>query len=147
MYSERMLPEDIETFENLLAHISTPIRIAESNARICSDLSSCGPAFLSLFVQKFVDAAVQKTGISEEDATLLACEMVLGTGKLLTTGGFNPYSLQKRVAVPGGVTAEGLRMLDDELDEVFHQLVKVTHLKYEEDLEKVASLFGATESN
>lgn len=143
IYGDRMLPEDEVLLENLLSHISAPIRVSEQYTRISSDLSSCGPAFLAFFVEKFVEAAVKTTGISEAEATQLASEMTLGTGKLLTTGGFTPSELQKRVAVPGGITAEGLHIMEKELRGVFYDLIRTTHAKYEEDLEKVeARLFG-----
>lgn len=141
IHGNRMQPEDKEWLENIFAHISSPIRVSENYTRISSDLSSCGPAFLANFLQSFIDAAVEATGISNEEATLLASEMMLGTGKLLTTGGFNPASLQKRVSVPGGITAEGLRILDEELSGIFSQVIYATHTKYEEDLEKAELLF------
>lgn len=142
IYGDRMLPEDEDLLENLLSHISAPIRVSEQYTRISSDLSSCGPAFLAFFVEKFVEAAVQTTGISEAEATQLASEMTLGTGKLLTTGGFSPAELQKRVAVPGGITAEALLIMEKELCGVFYDLIRTTHAKYEEDVEKVeARLF------
>jgi competence protein ComER len=145
IYSTRMSDDDIERLENLLAHISAPIRIAENNTRISSDLTSCGPAFLSFFLQKFIDAAIEETGISRNQATKLASEMLLGTGKLLTTGGFTPQTLQQRVAVPGGITAEGLLMMEKELCGMFNNLVRTTHAKYEEDLEKVEARFFDTQ--
>ncbi|MCZ8511131.1 late competence protein ComER [Paenibacillus filicis] len=141
IYSDRMLPEDKELLENLLSHVGSPLRVSEQYTRISSDLSSCGPAFLAYFLQRFIDASVQATGISEEEATLLVSEMALGTGKLLTTGGFTPASLQKRVAVPGGITAEGLRIMENELGGVFDDLIRTTHSKYEEDVEKVEARF------
>ncbi|MCR8645727.1 late competence protein ComER [Paenibacillus sp. N1-5-1-14] len=141
MYSERMQPEDIEELESLLTHISAPIRVEEEHTRICSDLSSCGPAFMAFVLQKFIDAAIEETGIPAEKATSLASEMLLGTGKLLTSGGLDPTIVQNRVSVPGGITAEGLRMMEGELIGVFNKLVHITHAKYEEDLEKVESLF------
>lgn len=148
IHGTRMCIEDQERIENLLSHISAPIRIAEEHTRISSDLSSCGPAFLAFFLQKFIEAAVIETGISCEEATALASEMLLGTGKLLTTGGFDPTSLQRRVSVPGGITAEGLRLLEIELNGVFNQLIRTTHNKYEEDLEKVQiKLFGQRVDN
>lgn len=141
IYGDRMLPEDKDIMENLLAHIGTPIQVSEHYTRICSDLSSCGPAFLAFFIQKFIEAAVQETGISGEEAALLASEMALGTGKLLTTGGFSPTSLQKRVSVPGGITEEGLRIMEAELKDMFNKLVRTTHAKYEDDIEKLENLF------
>jgi len=140
MYSSRMEQDDILELKKLLCHISKPLEVDESYTRICSDLSSCGPAFMAFFLQKFIDAAIERTGISPETATELASEMLLGTGKLLTAGGMDPVALQKQVSVPGGITAEALRMMEVELDGLFIQLVRVTHTKYEEDLAKVESL-------
>lgn len=137
IYSDRMLPEDKELLENLLSHIGCPIRVSEQHTRISSDITSCGPAFLAYFLQRFVEAAVAMTGIPEEEAIQLISEMTLGTGKLLTTGGFTPVSLQKRVAVPGGITAEGLRIMEKELHGVFDDLIRTTHSKYDEEVEKV----------
>jgi competence protein ComER len=141
MYGERITPEDRQTIETLLQTISAPLHISEQYTRVTSDISSCGPAFLAFFIQKFIDAAVEETGISQEEATRLASEMVLGTGKLLTTGGFTPESLQERVSVPGGITAEGLRMLECGFSGVFNQLIRTTHAKFEHELEKVNTSF------
>jgi competence protein ComER len=137
MFGVRMLKEDTIRIENLLAYISEPIRISEQFTRISSDISSCGPAFFAFILLKFIRAAVEETGISYADANRLACEMLYGTGKLLTSGGFTPGELQKRVAVPGGITAEGLKLLDQKLDGVFNQLIHITHAKFEEDMAKV----------
>jgi len=141
MYGTRMDDQDKLTVEDLLTCISEPIRISEKHTRITSDLSSCGPAFFAFLLQKFIDAAVAETGIPYEQATRLASHMLLGTGKLLTEGGFSPEGLQKRVAVPGGITAEGLRLMEHELDDMFNKLIRITHAKYEEDLEKVSNMF------
>ncbi|MEX2461789.1 MAG: late competence protein ComER [Paenibacillaceae bacterium] len=137
IYGERLLKEDMVHLEHLLKHISEPIRVAEQFTRISSDISSCGPAFFALILLKFIRAAVEETGFNYADANLLACEMLLGTGKLLTSGGFTPGELQKRVAVPGGITAEGLKLLDQKLDGVFNQLFQITHAKFIEDMTKV----------
>ncbi len=143
MYGSRMLPEDQELVEGILRHISEPIRISEQFTRICSDLSSCGPAFLAFFIQKLIEGAILHTGIPEDKATRLASEMTLGTGMLLASGAFTPETLQQRVSVPGGITAEGLKLLSEEMDDVFCRLFKVTHAKYDEDVAKVEEqLYG-----
>jgi competence protein ComER len=136
IYGERMLHEDKLELERLFAHISEPIRIQEQFTRVTSDISSCGPAFFALILQKFIEAAVNETGIAHAEANRLASEMLLGTGKLLTIGGFTPQELQKRVSVPGGITAQGLQLLEDKLDGVFNQLIHITHAKFEEDKSK-----------
>lgn len=137
MYGERMLDEDCRQLERLLAHISQPMHVSEQYTRISSDIASCGPAFFSFILLKFIRAAVDETGIAYADANRLACDMLFGTGKLLTSGGFTPGELQKRVAVPGGITAEGLKVLDLKLAGVFNQLIRITQAKFEEDIARI----------
>jgi len=142
MYGCRMAERDIECIETLLRAISAPLRIEERHVRITSDISSIGPAFLAFFLQQFIDAAVGKTGISREEATRLAAEMTLGTGRLLTEGGFSPESLQERVCVPGGITEKALSLLRSRVDGMFTEVIEATHRKYEEDLTKVKAMLG-----
>lgn len=146
MYGDRAGKQDRLLLERLTACISKPVIIEERHTRISSDLSSCGPAFMALFLQRYIDAAVEETGIAREDATRLASEMLLGTGLLLTAGGFTPEELQQRVSVPGGITAEGLKCIQKELGDLFPQLIRITHAKYYEDLDKIDAAFGNPEA-
>jgi competence protein ComER len=141
IYGRRMDLEDQLMLEDLMGRISTPLRVTEQYTRVTSDISSCGPAFFSLLLHRFVEAAVDETGIPKELAVRLASEMLLGTGKLLTQGGMTPETLMSRVAVPGGITAEGLRLIDRELSGMFHSLIQITHAKYYEDIAKLETLF------
>jgi competence protein ComER len=128
--------------EGLLSHISQPVRIEEKHARVASDLSSCGPAFMAFVLQRFVDAAVEETGIRREEAERLAAGMLLGTGRLLTGEGLAADELIRRVSVPGGITAAALKLLEAELDGVFNRLIRTTHAKFREDLAKVEQTFA-----
>ncbi|EXX86227.1 competence protein [Paenibacillus darwinianus] len=141
IYGSRIEPADMQTLEELLSYISSPLRIEERYTRVVSDLSSCGPAFMAFVLQQFIDAAADETGIDREEASRLAANMLLGTGLLLTEGGLTPEELQQRVAVPGGITAEALKLLRVELDDVFHRVIHATHAKFREDLEKVDQSF------
>lgn len=141
MYSERIQPSDRELLESLFRKISTPHPIEEQYTRITSDLSSCGPAFLCFFVEQFVEAAVSITGISRDEANCLVSDMMLGTAKLLVEHDFTPSSLQARVRVPGGITAEGLQLMQSYMEGMFQQLIHTTHAKYNSDLTKVETLF------
>jgi competence protein ComER len=141
IYGERITDEDQTMLESMLSRISTPLRVSEAYTRVISDISSCGPAFLAFLVQKLIDAATEETGIPRETAVRLACEMTLGTGQLLTSGGFTPAELQQRVTVPGGITAEGIKILQKRTDGAFNELIRATHAKYEEDLERVDTMF------
>ncbi len=147
MYGQTMEEADKDLLEALFSQISQPLRIEENYTRIVSDLSSCGPAFISFLLEQFIEAAVEETGIQREDATRVASNMLLGTGMLLTEGKLTPAEVQDKVSVPGGITAEALALLRNKLDGVFNQLVHTTHAKYKEDLHKVSSALCGEEVN
>jgi competence protein ComER len=147
IYGQSVDEEDKARLENLLSNISEPLRIDESYTRIVSDLSSCGPAFISFLLEQFVDAAVQETGIGRDEALRVASAMLLGTGLLLTEGGLTPADVQERVAVPGGITAKALNLLRRETDGVFNQLIRTTLDKFDEDVIKVSTAFIGEEVN
>lgn len=147
MYGKRMQQTDRERLNNLLGFISEPLQISESFTRIVSDISSCGPAFFAFLLQQFIDAAVSETGIHREEAVQVASNMLLGTGLLLTQGGLSPEQIQQRVAVPGGITAKALRLLQKDSEGMFERLIRTTHDKYYDDLSKVAIAFYSEEVN
>jgi len=143
MFGSRIDDTDAQKLNQLLSFISEPLHIDERHTRIVSDLSSCGPAFMAFMVQKFIDAAVEETGIDRDEATAIASTMFSGTGQLLTEGKMTPEQLQARVSVPGGITARALELLNLKLDGVFNEVIRTTHAKYHEDLAKVSdSLYG-----
>lgn len=142
----RLQASDREWLWELFSAISRPMVIDECHTRVASDLASCGPAFLANLLQKMANAAVVETQLPQDVAHTLVTQMVLGTGKLLAEGRFTLESLQDRVAVPGGVTREGLNMLEQTTGPVFQELIRLTHNKYEEDIKLVKkSLSGVNQ--
>lgn len=142
VFGDRLNKNDRLLLIQLLSYIGVPLEIREHHTRIASDFSSCGPAFLSYFIERWIESAIEATGIDEALISTLAGEMLLGTGKLLTEGNFTPQELQERVAVPGGITAEALNHLRCSLEGVFERLITTTHDKYDEDVSKLDLQFG-----
>lgn len=126
---------------NLLTKISAPVCIDEKITRVASDIVSCGPAFFSYLLQSFILASVKETDIDERTATILTGEMIVGLGELLKQGHYTLPSLQEKVCVKGGITGEGIKVLENELGDVFEHLFQATQAKFKEDLEKVEMQF------
>lgn len=126
----------------LFSNISIPVEIEENITRVASDIVSCGPAFFSYLLQRFILAAVKETGIAEGTATKLASEMIIGFGELLKQGHYTLPTLLEKVCVKGGITGEGIEVLENELGDVFEHLFNATSLKFAEDLEKTESQFS-----
>lgn len=121
----------------LFSTISHPTMISEAFLRVTSDITSCGPAFLSYILQQMIQEAVNETGISEDAATYLTTQMFIGMADLLKEDIFTLPSLQQRVCVPGGITGEGLIPLKDGIPGLFAEVYRRTHAKFAEDQERV----------
>ncbi|KGA98467.1 competence protein ComER [Alkalihalobacillus alcalophilus ATCC 27647 = CGMCC 1.3604] len=142
-FGTRCTETDKKTLTDLMKTISEPLLIDENITRVSSDIVSCGPAFFSYLLQEFINASVRQTEISEEEATILATNMLVGMGKLLEKRHYSLSTLQERVCVPGGITGEGLKVLDNELGPIFDHLFQKTHKKYDDERSKLKFLFKA----
>lgn len=129
----------IKTF----SQISRPIEIEENITRISSDIVSCGPAFYSYITERFIKAAIQKTEISEEKATMMVTEMLIGLGKLLEEGHYTLSLLREKVCVKGGITGEGIEVLEQQLGNVFENVFEATNYKFEEDKKQLKQQFNS----
>jgi competence protein ComER len=61
---------------------------------------------------------------------------------LLETNLYTLPTLQEKVCVKGGVTGEGIKVLEEHVGEMFNKVFQQTHAKYDEDLEKVGYQFN-----
>lgn len=140
-YGEHCSEEWKTYFQTIFQKISVPVEIDDKITRVASDIVSCGPAFFSHLVQSFITAAVKETEIDKHTATTLASEMLVGLGELLRKKHYTLPTLQEKVCVKGGITGEGIKVLDSETGDMFEKVFQATHRKFDEDLEKVRDLF------
>jgi pyrroline-5-carboxylate reductase len=75
-------------------------------------LMSCGPAFMALVAESFVDAGVHH-GLSRADASRMIAETMAGTAEYLKAHDLDTEALRVKVATPGGVTERGLMKLEE----------------------------------
>jgi len=136
-YGERATPAARDQVLTLFSRISHPVVVEEKFLRIASDLSSCGPAFLSFILQEMIRSAQEETGISQEAATFLTTQMVIGFAELLKQEIFTLPALQERVLVPGGITGEGLSVLREGIPGLFHEVFRRTHAKFAAERQKM----------
>lgn len=128
-------------FEQWLRTFSEPISVTDDTLRVSSDIVSCGPAFISCLLERFMLAAVQETNITSENAEILTEKMMIAYGHLLEAGHFNLRELMEKVNVPGGITGKGLKVIEKFSEGMFEELIQETHHKYAEDKKEMATLF------
>jgi pyrroline-5-carboxylate reductase len=83
----------------------------EANFDLVTALAGSGPGFVYRFIDALAGAAVD-LGLDEATAAALALATVEGAAVLAARSDADPATLADRVASPGGMTREGLNVLD-----------------------------------
>ncbi|AWW74011.1 pyrroline-5-carboxylate reductase [Erythrobacter sp. KY5] len=83
----------------------------ESKFDLVTALAGSGPGFVYRFIDALAEAA-RDLGLDSEQATSLALSMVDGASSLAAGADVSPGELADRVASPGGMTREGMNVLD-----------------------------------
>jgi len=86
----------------------------ESLMDVVTGLSGSGPAYVFLVIQSLADGGV-RMGLDRRTATILAAQTVLGSAKMVmeNIGKIHPEELKDMVMSPGGTTAEGISVLEE----------------------------------
>lgn len=92
-------------------------------------VSGSGPAYIFLFVESLVEAAVH-IGLPRDMAQELVLQTLLGSGHFLQKSGKEPLELRRMVTSPGGTTAEALLQLEKgQFTELVKQAVEAAYDK------------------
>jgi pyrroline-5-carboxylate reductase len=83
----------------------------EAQFNLVTALSGCGPAYLFRFIDALAGAAA-RLGLPIDQAERLALATVRGASTLAAQADVSPAVLADRVASPGGMTREGMNVLD-----------------------------------
>lgn len=103
--------EDARVTE-LLERVATVVTVPERLMDVATAIQGVGPAYVSLFVEAQVDAAV-RLGMPPALAVELATATTEGSAALLAARDFDTLALRRAVTSPGGVTARGLAALEE----------------------------------
>lgn len=97
----------------------------ESQMHIATALSGSGPAFVFRFIDALAVSA-DSLGMERGQASRLALTMVEGAAQLAANATDDPGMLANQVASPGGVTREGLNVMDADgrVNTLLHDVLK-----------------------
>ena len=112
----------------LFRAIGHPIEVEEKDLEVLADLTSSAPAYISAIMRELVIAATRK-GINADLAERLAKETLSGTSELLAKESFD--GLIDRVATKGGITEEGVKVIQKHAPVMFDELLVATEAKHE----------------
>jgi pyrroline-5-carboxylate reductase len=95
---------------DLFALAGMVVEVAEEQFDAATAVAGCGPGFAALFVEALAEAGVA-SGLGERLAGRLAIGGVAGAAALVARDG-DPVALREAIATPGGMTAEGIEVLE-----------------------------------
>lgn len=104
---------DLDWAESLLRAVGVVVRVTESQLDAVTGLSGSGPAYVYLVAEAMIDAGVC-AGLPRDMATTLATQTLLGSARMLVESAGAPADLRAAVTSPGGTTAAGVRVLEQQ---------------------------------
>jgi pyrroline-5-carboxylate reductase len=111
--TEAVAPAQREQVQTLLRTLGREVYVAdESYLDMATAINGSGPAYVFLFVEALVDAAVH-LGLARPLAEALVFQTVVGAALMAQSSGKHPAQLKNLVTSPGGTTAAGLAALED----------------------------------
>ncbi len=76
-------------------------------------VSGSGPAYVFLIIESMINAAVN-IGLRPDDARRMVLQTIIGSSEFAARSGQHPAVLKDMVTSPGGTTAAGLRVLEQQ---------------------------------
>jgi pyrroline-5-carboxylate reductase len=103
---------------HIVADLMVPLGLVEwiddeAQFNLVTAISGCGPAFVFRFIDALAGAATE-LGMAPDQAQRLAIATVQGAASLAAKSAYNPAQLADNVASPGGMTREGLNVMDSD---------------------------------
>lgn len=123
--------EEVDYVNRLFNSIGLVKTIEEKDFGVGTVLTSCSPAFIAKLFMEFARKAALNSGFSIEESEEMLIKTLYGTSKLLNRKENGFKNLMSSVATKGGITEEGLKVLDNELPELFDKLFEKTIEKHE----------------
>jgi pyrroline-5-carboxylate reductase len=129
LHNAKVSPENRAYIVKAFGKIGKVIEITESQMDLAADLSGCAPAFYAAIMQNLVTVAQKHGGLTPEQVKEISLATLYGTAKLMLEKGIDFTTFIQRVATPGGITEEGVKILDRTLPAVFEEVLTTTMTK------------------
>ena len=142
-HNEKVLEDNSMRLERCLSKIGTVKIINEDQFEIGAGITSCAPAFMAAMMKHFTAAAVKSGSFSEDEAMAMVRTTMLGTATLLSKRKIPFDNLIERVATGGGITEDGIKVLDDKLPVVFDEMFEAVCAKRNTVMAGMDEQYGA----
>jgi pyrroline-5-carboxylate reductase len=130
-HNKKVEKKDAEFVNQIFKAIGDVKIISEEDFEAGSDLTSCAPAFIAMIFKEFAEAGTKHGNFSTKEAEEMVIKTLYGTAKLLYEENMSFNEIISRVATKGGITEEGVKILEKEMPETYQEIFKATLSKHE----------------
>ena len=138
---ERLFVEDLFNEFSYVRRIDNPIYFNEeennldpsdNELEMSTIISSCGPAFIAILMDKFAQSCSEASNIPKDDIENMVLKTVIGTAMLKDDQGLSNEDIINKVATKGGITQEGVDLLDKKFNKISKALIRTLLTRYDE---------------
>jgi len=104
---------DVKLTRAIFNAVGISVEVKEKHMDAVTGLSGSGPAYFFLIIEALIEAGL-KTGLSRSLSKQLAAQTMLGAAHLCIESDKEPAQLREMVTSPGGTTAAGLKVMEEE---------------------------------
>lgn len=108
----RTTDEDVAIARAIFSAVGLVIEVPESMIDAVTALGGSGPAFVYTVIEALA-AGGTRCGLAPEVSLALASQTLRGAAQLAIESGLSPEELRRMVITPGGTTAAGLRVMEE----------------------------------
>jgi pyrroline-5-carboxylate reductase len=141
-HNNKVLPSDRAFITSAFGKIGKVKEIEEKQFDLAIDLTSCSPAFYAAILRGFSKAAALHGNLTPDELKELIIATCYGTARLLTEKGVSFDDLVTRVATRGGISEEGVKIIDSALPGIFDEILRVTLGKREKIKHQIREQYG-----
>lgn len=130
-HNQEVDQKDLEFVDKIFSALGYVKVVDESDLEVATVLTSCAPAFIAVIIRKFAEAGSRRSSFSYEETEEMVLKTFYGTSKLLYNEKMALEEVVSKVATPGGVTEEGVNLLEGDLPQLFDKLFRISLGKHE----------------
>lgn len=141
-HNQKALIEDKKFIKKAFKKIGVIKEIREEQFDLAADLTSCSPAFYAAILNNLIETAKKHGDFKADELNDLILPTFYGTAKLLFETKTDFDELISKVATKGGISEEGVKILDRDLPKIFDELFNVTLTKRKNTKKQMREQYG-----
>jgi len=141
-YNNSVNESDKEYIKELMGCMGTVIELPESEMGMGSELVSCMPGFVAAIFDEICVSAQKHTSIPPADVIQMVLNTMIGTGQLMVENNLSYEEVISRVATKGGITREGVNVIQESFPKVADTIFDKTLEKRKQTALEAQSAFN-----